>query len=318
MSAYYNENDPFCVRFLRNLIKAGLIADGEVDSRSIEDVTPNDLRKFKQVHMFAGIGVWSYALRQAGWPDDRSVWTGSCPCQPFSKAGKGAGFADERHLWPAWFHLIQQFDPDGIFGEQVASDDGLNWLTLVHADLEGQGYSFAATDIPAAGFGAPHIRQRLYFAADRLVDTNLREFNPQPRIIRTSPSPTDDDWSNIIGARELDRTGADVRGLADAYSERLQGRVPRGAYQEREALYGSSGRYSSVSPTDFRRCDWVPCKDNKQRPIEPRTFPLVDGSAGRVGAVRAYGNALSASAAIGFIKAYLQAEPLRHEFGNLI
>ena len=31
------------------------------------------------------------ALRAAGWRDDRPVWTGSCPCQPFSAAGKQVG-----------------------------------------------------------------------------------------------------------------------------------------------------------------------------------------------------------------------------------
>src|SRR6202012_3810019 len=109
--------------------------------RSIKDVQDDDLRGFTQCHFFAGIGVWSYALRRAGWSDDRPVWTGSCPCQPFSAEGQGSGFADERHLWPAFFHLIPTAKPDGvpILGEQVASRDGLGWIDLVQTDLEGSG-----------------------------------------------------------------------------------------------------------------------------------------------------------------------------------
>ncbi len=83
MTAYYNEIDPKTAAWLRELIKVGLIADGEVDTRSIVDVRPADLRGFSQCHFFAGIGGWSYALRLAGWSDDRSVWTGSCPCQRY-------------------------------------------------------------------------------------------------------------------------------------------------------------------------------------------------------------------------------------------
>ncbi len=166
MVAYYNEIDPYAAQWLKNLILEGHIAPGLVDERSIEDVTPDDIRGFTQCHFFAGIGVWSYALRRAGWPDDRPVWTGSCPCQPFSAAGKGAGFADERHLWPAWEHLISQCKPNVVFGEQVASKDGLGWLDVVHADLENAGYAVGAVDICAAGVGAPHIRQRLYFVAE--------------------------------------------------------------------------------------------------------------------------------------------------------
>ena len=165
-SAYYNENDPFAAQWLRNLIAAGHIAPGEVDERSILEVTPDDLRGFTQCHFFAGIGIWSHALRSAGWPDTRSVWSGSCPCQPFSAAGKGDEFADERHLWPAWMRLIRECRPESVFGEQVASKDALSWLDHVSTDLEGEGYTFGAVDTCAAGFGAPHIRQRLYFVAD--------------------------------------------------------------------------------------------------------------------------------------------------------
>jgi DNA (cytosine-5)-methyltransferase 1 len=166
MTAFYNEINPFAAEWLRELIKHDIIAPGVVDERSIEDIRPVELVGFTQCHFFAGIGVWSYALRRAGWPDYRPVWTGSCPCQPFSTAGKGKGFTDERHLWPAFFHLISQRRPVTLFGEQVASKDGLAWLDLVQADLEAEDYAFGTTDLCAAGFGAPEIRQRLYFMAE--------------------------------------------------------------------------------------------------------------------------------------------------------
>ena len=166
MTAYYNEIDPYAAQWLRNLINAGHIAPGIVDERSIEDVYPSDLRGFTQCHFFAGIGVWSLALRSAGWADDRPVWTGSCPCQPFSAAGAGAGFDDERHLWPHFFHLISECHPPAIFGEQVASRDANPWIDLVQDDLEGVGYRVGAVPFPACGVGAPNKRDRLYWVAD--------------------------------------------------------------------------------------------------------------------------------------------------------
>ena len=128
---YYNEIDPKAAAWLRELIKHGHIARGVVDERSIVDVRPDELMGYTQCHFFAGIGIWSYALRLSGWPDDRPVWTGSCPCQPFSAAGKGKGFEDERHLWPVWHNLIKECRPPVVFGEQVASKAGLEWFDLL-------------------------------------------------------------------------------------------------------------------------------------------------------------------------------------------
>lgn len=119
MTAYYNEIDPYAAQWLRNLIKAGHIAPGDVDERSILEVHADDLRSYDQAHFFAGIGGWSVAFRLAGWDDDRPVWTGSCPCQPFSAAGAGKATDDGRHLWPAWFPLITERRPPVVFGEQV-------------------------------------------------------------------------------------------------------------------------------------------------------------------------------------------------------
>ena len=169
---YYNEINEFAADWLLNLIADGLIPAGEVDTRSIEDVHPSDLQGFVQCHFFAGIGGWPLALRRAGWPSDRPVWTGSCPCQPFSSAGEGAGFADERHLWPHFYHLIsahrdwcrqQKRGAPILLGEQVASKDADPWIDLVCADLEALGDAFAAIPFPSASIGAPHIRDRNYW-----------------------------------------------------------------------------------------------------------------------------------------------------------
>jgi DNA (cytosine-5)-methyltransferase 1 len=165
MSAYYNEHDPYAAKWLRNLIDAGEIAPGVVDERDIQQLTEGDLAGFTQVHLFAGVGGWSLALRLAGWPDDRPVWSGSCPCQPYSFAGKQLGHADDRNLWPHMLRLIRVCRPATCFGEQVASAIGHGWLDGVSLDLEDEGYAVGAAVLPASAADAPHRRDRLWFVA---------------------------------------------------------------------------------------------------------------------------------------------------------
>jgi DNA (cytosine-5)-methyltransferase 1 len=178
MPNYYNEYEPHAVQWLRNLIDAGLLPKGDVDERSITDVTAGDLAGYSQCHFFAGIGGWSVALKLAGVPDDYPLWTGSCPCQPFSAApGERKGTDDARHLWPVWDKLIRQCRPPVIFGEQVENAIRYGWLDLVSADLENQGYAVGAAILGACSVGAPHRRQRLYWVADsqRVPAQLLRE-----------------------------------------------------------------------------------------------------------------------------------------------
>jgi DNA (cytosine-5)-methyltransferase 1 len=165
-SVYYNEFDPKAAAWLRELMEGGLIPAGDVDERSIIDVRAADLAGYTQCHFFAGIGGWSYALRLAGWPDDRAVWTASCPCQPFSVAGKQEGHTDTRDLWPAFWRIASERHPDRIFGEQVANSVGFGWIDRVRADVEKEAYALGIAVLGAHSAGAPHIRQRLYWVAN--------------------------------------------------------------------------------------------------------------------------------------------------------
>ena len=380
-AAYYNEIDPFAAQWLRNLIVGGHIAPGEVDERSIEDVTPDDLRGFTQCHFFAGIGVWSHSLRLAGWPDDKPVWTGSCPCQPFSAAGKGDGFADERHLWPHFFHLISERRPQHVFGEQVASGNANTWFDLVQADLEGMGYSFGLVPFAAAGVGAPHIRERAYWVANANSVISDRRGNVR--------APGRDEYSNggddvrLANAnhdrqqpgcrtgsrRECAKQGNNIGrggqngGLGNANLTRLEGLSGNDCAAGREGSTGpaaAAGVHDGMANTTgqlhhqcndganefgrsrdaeqnrlggepvrafevngfWRDADWLLCRDGKWRPVEPGTFPLVDGAAARMGRVepgvarvassnrvgrlKGYGNAINAQAAAEFIRAYME------------
>ena len=157
--AYYSENDPFAAAWLRNLISEGLIAPGDVDERDIALVQPADLAGYGQCHFFAGLGGWSYALRLAGVPDGRPLWTGSCPCQKLSQAARGRNVAQD--LWPAWFRLIAAARPSQVFGEQVAHESG--WVDRLCDDMESVGYQVGAAVLPAISVGADHLRPRLFF-----------------------------------------------------------------------------------------------------------------------------------------------------------
>lgn len=225
--AYYNEFDPFAAQWLRNLIAAGLIPEGHVDERSIVDVRPSDLDGYTQVHFFAGIGGWLHALNLAGWPADRPVWTGSCPCQPFSVVGKGKGVNDERHLWPVFRDLISECAPSVVFGEQVASAAGRDWLDGVRTDLEALGYAVGAADLCAAGIDAPHIRQRLYWVAVENMD------NPaSARCGATGREPLGPPRDKARRAGFERRSGDGCSDMGDAFSSGL----------ERHARHGDDGR----------------------------------------------------------------------------
>ena len=325
--AYYNEIDPYPAQWLRNLIAVGHIPAGDVDERDIREVQPDDLRGYGQCHFFAGIAGWPYALRLAGWPDDEPVWTGSCPCQPLSSAGQRKGHADERHLWPAFHALIAECKPATVFGEQVASKDGREWLAGVRADLEHLGYAVGSADMPAAGVGAPHIRQRLWWVADaangrrregqsttgKTRPPESRSESPeqlQGRFERRSSNGGLADADGRDAGAERQQCGGEHRqqpqdsgfagGLGDAPGARLQG---TGGQQSQRGARGIGQPRPSGGHGFWNAASQIPCGDGKARRVGTGIQPLAHGVSARVGKLRAAGNAIVPQVAAEFIKA---------------
>ena len=287
---YYNDNDPYAAAWLRNLVAAGHLPPGDVDDRSILEVSADDVRGYEQCHWFCGIGGWPLALEWAGWRGP--VWTGSCPCQPLSSAGKQKGDADERHLWPAFQQLIAQCGPPVVFGEQVASKLGREWFAAVRTDLESVGYACGAADMSAAGVGAPHIRQRLYWVANA-IDARTRT----------------EAGRKVDGERYVGQSGAAV-GLANAERDRTGraetqfgssiARIPR------IETNGYSNEPGADGSLDWQSVEWLACADGKARPTKPGIHPLADGLPGRVGQLRAYGNAIVPQLAATFVRSFME------------
>jgi DNA (cytosine-5)-methyltransferase 1 len=302
----YNDFDPKVCAWAEQLVAAGHVAPGTVLCKSIKDVAADEIRHAKQVHFFAGILGWPLALRLAGW-GNRPIWSGSCPCQPFSAAGKRKGTADERHLWPDMLRLIRECRPSTVVGEQVASSDGREWLAGVRTDLEALGYEVGAADLCAASVGAPHIRQRLFWVAD----TQLQ---------RAGAGIAGEQGSARIGRDRL-AIGGEVGGLSNARHDDGAARSARGQFQPKAPEQQEPGRGSPWD--DFTI---IPCGDGKARRIKRGISPLVarlprgvvpsgdysvqNSAEARADRLKGYGNSIVPAVAAAFIRAYIEARGL--------
>ena len=327
-SVCYTDIDANACAWMGELVQQGHLATGRVLHADIKNITPGDADGYDRVHFFAGIGGWELACRLAGWPDELRLWSASLPCQPFSTAGKQLGTDDERHLWPIFRDLVEQCLPPVIVGEQVASKAGREWLATVRTDLEALGYAVGAADLCAAGVGAPHLRQRLYWCA---VDA---------RPIWEPFSCCEEFWCNVHLQHAFECECPDV----ETWEERtglwpydLPVWLAHTQFKGLERFTRASndrskpGRINQKSPRSTTESSWADaeyfdCLDGKARPIptEPGLFPLANGlprgvvpsgdisraleegtSEARVMRLRGYGNAIVPQVAAEFLGAFL-------------
>lgn len=317
--AYYNEIEPYAAQWLRNLVGKNLIAPGDVDERSIVDVRSDDLKGYTQCHFFAGIGGWSFAARLARWPDDRPIWTGSCPCQPFSVAGKGKGEADNRHLWPEQFRLIKERRPPVWMGEQVAAAVGKNWLDGVYADLESIGYTGRSAIIPACAVDAPHRRDRIWIVAD--ADNAERRSDVASRNVDNWKEAG---WNEGNGNFEERRDSIVAHPAGNGWEQGKQASAPArygeiSASTASRALVDANGDHrhwwSGPLQVGWNAIEGETSRGGRKHRAQWRTKPglglLANGIPNRVGRLRAYGNAIVPQVAAEVIAAYLETESMR-------
>lgn len=347
MTAYYNEFDGPAAHVLHHQVSNGVIAPGFVDIRSIKEVSPDVVRHFTQCHWFAGGGFWSVAARMAGWSDNRPLWTASCPCQPFSAAGKGGGTDDPRHLWPDLFRLVRAVRPPVLVGEQVAGKAGYGWFDGVRADLEREGYSCRAVDFPACSVDAPHQRNRLYWVAvlGNTQHTGLegqRETGEaqKRRAIEGRPTAKTDgsgatSVSNLADASRVGwregRAEHEFRGggsavaradapdgpsnvaNADSFQQRGRGHTHCAAdlHPNGEGPNDKNTRPNGAEQhgTYWSDSEWIICHDGNARRTQPDIRFLVNGLPGRVDLWRIGGNAIVPQAASEVLKALMDILP---------
>lgn len=312
MPAYYNEFKPEAAQMLRQLIKDGLIVSGDVDERSILEVKADDLRGYTQCHFFAGIGGWSVALRMAAWSDDRAVWTGSCPCQPFSTAGKQKGKADERHLWPVWFRLIRECKPAIVFGEQVASAITHGWWDDVANDLESEGYACGAAVLPACSVGKPHKRDRLWFVGNTRLQRQAVgeqqatgfEQSGEGIALGNAELYGCDDGSQRGSVGTGENQGRMLQSERPSASEFMAdtectGLERHGEYERKHDAEGWQEQDGYAGEADLQ---WLICPDGKNRPVKRGISLLAHGIQHRTPILHAFGNAIVPQVASAFIQ----------------
>jgi DNA (cytosine-5)-methyltransferase 1 len=250
------ERDPFCQKVLKHHFP---------NSQSFDDVKTFDGRPFR------------------GRID---ILTGGFPCQPYSSAGKRLGKDDERHLWPEMCRIISEIAPAFVVGENVRGL--LNWnggvvFEEVCADLEGMGYEVWTGVLPAAGVGAPHRRDRIWFVAHR-----QDHGQPQTEVFgRERGEYEPHNWHEVRPTSDAVGGGRDApnaeRDGLEHCTKRGGSRKSQGATRQRVAGYVASESWAGF-PTQPPVCGG---DDGLPSELDGITF-----SKWRAESIKAYGNAI--------------------------
>lgn len=281
--AYYNEIDPYCCEWLELLMFMGLIPEGRVDSRPVQKVKPEEIKGYAQVHLFAGMGGWPCALRMAGWPDERGIWTGSCPCQPFSVAGKGGGQRIDGIYGPT---CIDSFVEDGpLLSWENRLRERLGMLGSTEWELTwrrkgtrgGRWISRLAASMPrTSGTGCTGLREMAGYPTPRESDgkKNVRTVERALAEIRRKGGPQDLIQAVLAGYPTPNATDGDK---APKFFARGNPSLP---YMAKNLIAG----YPTPTARDHKNGQASPAThDRNSRPLNEVTTGMITTLSGQTG-----------------------------------
>jgi DNA (cytosine-5)-methyltransferase 1 len=159
--------------------RAGMVCKWQVEKddyarRVLEKHWPN-VPRWDDVRTFC-TGYETWITGQGG----VDVICAGFPCQPVSNNGKKKAQNDERWLWPEVARIVRILRPQWVVLENVP---GLleRGIGSVLGDLSAIGYDSEWDTIPAASFGAPHLRGRVFVVSYPTSQRSQRQ-KPKSRI----------------------------------------------------------------------------------------------------------------------------------------
>ena len=243
---------------------------------------------------------------------DADVIVGGFPCQPMSVAGKRKGTDDDRYLWPEMFRLIREIKPQFVIGENVKNiiniQDGVVFETVC-TDLESEGYEVQSFNIPAAGVGAPHRRERIWIVAHAERYNEIQQIQKSDGIQDQVQSKRGQkDSASWISSRANSIRQTDNRYETNvANTKSIESHVgEHGKHQEERSRQGEiRGENSHDANTYSKRLERFRAehelrnsKEEKQTSgnswwsVEPNVGRVANGVPGRVHRLKGLGNAI--------------------------
>ena len=220
---------------------------------------------------------------------------GGFPCQPHSLAGKRKASDDDRDLWPEFARIVREIEPEWVLAENVpgllSSENG-RFFGEVLADLASSGYGVEWQSIPAAAFGAPHIRERVFIIAhhESIGKGSISIF----------PRGSQQKSSDLNGLRQnvSNRLAGFCQTLSDANSQRFE-QLNDARFAGESGIVGresDAGNIRNPNPVGLNRDIGggydIFLKNASWWSVEPQVGRVANGVSRRVDRLRGLGNAV--------------------------
>ena len=228
---------------------------------------------------------------------------GGFPCQPTSHAGRRRGQQDQRWLWPEMARIVRMVRPQFILVENPTGLFTVNQggaFARILGDLAAFGYDCEWDCIPAAIFGAPHLRYRVFIVAY----SNTHGFkgqNLRPRGQDEATAITVRHSSDVADSDKR-RREADQRHIFP-WKPHIAGDVGIAANANKQGLRG----FRIFTECPRKASAWARLEEETVAEVATDLCGVDDGDSYRVDRLKALGNAVIPQIAYWLGKRIIQA-----------